>query len=137
MVYLVGVIYKGKTDIIGFRLKNMPNGKLIDVSYSDACKALRKSPKSVVGLEYSNGDIKPSNGAFSEYPIYRNGMLANNKVVIIFGQFMGEDKYKVYMPANDRFAEINQDEVIKLVDKSLRLPCNVEKHSGMLCIWNI
>lgn len=80
-VYLIGIA-KNNKKYIGFRLLDVDNKQVIDVTSDNLKLAISKNKIKVENIELSNGEIKGINGSLDRYPII-DGSLNSKSVIII------------------------------------------------------
>jgi predicted metal-dependent peptidase len=86
-IHLIAVHCDSKGDIIGFRLfdSEATGGKTVvmDQEYANVEALVKSNKVNIVGIEYSRGKLKGSNGSFERYPALCNNKVTRQAIVII------------------------------------------------------
>ena len=92
---LVAVHYDTKVDnIVGFRLLDPSESKVMDVPYAEVMKAVKNRSAIVAGLEIYQGKLHGSNGSLDRYTKVVNGRIHGKKAIVIMTDF-GDGGYKI------------------------------------------
>lgn len=94
MEFIVIGVHKGPENIVGFRIMNIENGEVSNVSYQKLYSAMTTNKANIINMEIKDGQIAGSNGDISRYPVMVNSELVGKSPLIVLMEMSG-DKYKV------------------------------------------
>lgn len=89
-IRLIGTIKDIKETLLGFRIMDIDEKKIMDVPANNLISVLSSKKTKVEGLKYENGSLIGTNGNIARYPVIVNGKLVGKSSMIILEQLTND-----------------------------------------------